>query len=145
MEIQEDVQEVLGKLQSLLKANGSGHDVRDVVGGLVSVVSQAVAVFAVKHMEAMSSSGGDPDAVEAIADLADINDKIRAVVEKSTMSKAQKDEIIKLLDEADDIADDFLSDGEEEELWPCLRPSATCFLRNLSMVTEDPWSLPGQG
>jgi len=111
IQIQPDASQMLGKLVSLSKALEGGHDVKEVVASLISVVSQTVAVMAVKHMEAMSASQGDPEALEAIDQLSDIFDEIREIVSKIPMGSAQKGQLNKLFGEAQEIFSDF----EDEE------------------------------
>ena len=90
IQVQPDVEQVLGKLGALDKALNGGHDIKEVLSSVIAVVSQSVAVMAVKHLDAMAASQGDPDAVEAIEQLGGILDEIREIVGKIPMGSAQK-------------------------------------------------------
>lgn len=115
VQAQPDIAQLIDKLGDLNQALHQGHDVRVVVGELLKLVTQTVSVVAVKHLDAILEAQSDSDAVGAIEELADIHDSIREIIEKSTMAKVQKDEVLKLLDSADDITADFLEEDDEED------------------------------
>lgn len=110
---QPDIVQVIEKMASVKQAVTSGHDVKVAIVAMTEIVSQLAAVVAVKHAFVSTQVDGGGVDLEDMEALSEIHGEIRELVNSSTIMAATKDKIKKLLDEADEILDEYL--GEEED------------------------------